>query len=333
VLVRWRKGRKASVWRMQVGKSELNPAIFHNGVEPHDAAAQRMDRRGRPCTTAALLARHGYAVGDTVELRLMDARSELAIEVAPGPLRSPSEDADGREQVQRDHSVQVPKVAPRIPKSTRTNAASWVRAYNRGTYRGRRNVELDEEGYRRFARGPARDAATLAEDVAFVGRFYGGTQEHLLPSKSWELEAAQIAAAIGEDGDAYRRRLGRLPRLVDEVPAVAAVSALITPFKTPQRSWMVWGSKVLHFLAPETFPQLDAQVEQMLGLPRGAYEEHYYVGFMDAYRQVLQQFEDGLPSLREAEERTNTAGVRVSDIKLLDKVLYAASRKRRGKKV
>ena len=316
----WGDRAEGAWWRVTVGHSSGNPAWFHQRLRPtHGQPGTFL-----PTTTAALLARHG--LGDEVHIEIDPKARQAWIPIRQGATETP--DADGRLPVARDHSLQVPALEPRITQLMLRRAPAMVRRYNKGRFLDRRNVELDAEGYRRFARGPSRDLQTLTDDLAFVGRFYGGTRVGLLPEGSWKAEAQRIATQLIEDRDTYDLLLRDCRPLTDHLPTVKTTLRLVEPFHT-SRSWMVWATKALHFLAPATFPQLDAAVEAALGLTRNRYEAHYYVGYMTAYRRALERFAEVLPELRDIDQRTRDADAPAPDLKILDKVLYELGRQGR----
>ena len=59
---------------------------------------------------------------------------------------------------------------------SRDEALSAIRAYNSGSYRGHRNVDLDRRGYALLAEGVPDNLGALIEAIRFFGEDYGGAQ-------------------------------------------------------------------------------------------------------------------------------------------------------------
>lgn len=87
-------------------------------------------------------------------------------------------------------------------------AVRAVLEYNAGSYRGRRNIDIDREAYARFAGGVPEYEDTLIALLAFAADDYGGAQGRFLPH-GYRDEAASIAVTLR-------------PRLPTDLPAPSA---------------------------------------------------------------------------------------------------------------
>lgn len=188
-----------------------------------------------------------------------------------------------------------------------------VRQYNRGSYRGRHNTELDREAYRRFAKGLSWDMAELINQITFVGKEYGGAQERFGDIRT---EAASIAANIHPILEKWSKALAEAKPLVEGIPSQATLDYFFSPFRGTKQ-WPVWASKTLHFLRPNVFPILDSNAKKALGLRN-------LVNSSFGYRQFCSSFRDFLLANTEklATVRTADSGESPTDLKLLDKILY-----------
>jgi len=316
-LVRWEMHDAPEEWWMSVGRSHNNPVYFHNTVRSTDQSRRRTSDPA--VTTASLLARAGYEVGDEVTVRVEQLGTKYVVRTSTGSATG-ARTGDGRVDLDKDRSFQIPRVRVHLPRWSETDALSMIDAYNCGQYLGRRNTDLDGEGYARLSAGLPRDVETLVDDLVFVGRNYAGARESLLPD-SLEAESRRIAAKIVEYRDGYERALRSLEPLSTRVPDLTTTEILLAPFHA-SRSWLVWGTKFLHFLAPDTFPMLDHVVERALGMRRTGYTAHHYVGFIDAVAQVLERLAPILPTLRVHDMRGRKAREPAPDLKLLDKLLW-----------
>jgi hypothetical protein len=188
-----------------------------------------------------------------------------------------------------------------------------VRQYNRGSYRGRHNTELDREAYSRFAKGLSWDMAELITQITFVGKEYGGAQERFGDIRT---EAGLIAANIHPILEQWSKAVAEAKPLVEGIPRQATLEYLFSPFRGTKQ-WPVWASKTLHFLRPDVFPILDSNAKKPLGLRN-------LVNSSFGYRQFCSTFRDFLLANSEklATARTADSGESPTDLKLLDKILY-----------
>lgn len=187
--------------------------------------------------------------------------------------------------------------------------------YNQDSYRGRRNVELDRAGYRMFESASGRsDLAMLAEFVRFAGEDYGGAQARFLDG-GYVPESERIARAMHPSFGEYFALARAQPPLTERVPTRETLARLAAPFDA-SKFWIVWASKFLHFLAPDTFPILDSRAEAALGLRRGSDPVRYYEDFSMRIRDVLVRNCGVLQQLCEHDVE------RAPVLKVLDKVLY-----------
>jgi hypothetical protein len=195
------------------------------------------------------------------------------------------------------------------------SAVQAVRDYNSGSYRGRRNLDLDRIAYDRFRNGIPDEQSALVELVRFVGEDYGGAQRRFLPH-SYREEAALIVANLRRDLGEWRDSVVTAQGLAEAVPSEEVLDRLLTPFVGTKR-WPVWASKTLHFLRPDAFPILDSSAKKALGMANLGSLPRDYARFCSAFRKSLATNEDALSAARVAD-----GGASPSDLKLLDKILY-----------
>ena len=198
---------------------------------------------------------------------------------------------------------------------TVATAVQAVRDYNRGSYRGRRNVDVDRVAYDRFRNGVPDDREGVVELVRFVGEDYGGAQRRFLPH-GYREEAALIVANLMPELDEWRDLVNAARDLAAAVTGEGVLDRLFAPFVGTKR-WPVWASKTLHFLRPTAFPILDSRAKKALGVPNMGSSPRDYVRFCSAFRDALLANQDALAAARAVDD-----GASPSDIKLLDKILY-----------
>lgn len=188
--------------------------------------------------------------------------------------------------------------------------------YNRGSYRGRSNTELDRDGYARFAAGLPAELAELTELVRFVGEDYGGAQARFFP-EGYAAESARIAAALSPIAREYEQTVKAQPPLAVAVPDEAILATLLRPLHASKR-WLVWATKFLHFLAPETFAVMDSRAEGALDFRRTGDPARDYFRFLGAVRSVMHDERETIDRLCAYDPESVTA------LKVVDKVLYEA---------
>lgn len=193
-------------------------------------------------------------------------------------------------------------------------AVRAVRAYNDGSYLGRKNVEVDRAGYERFRGGLPEDESTLVELLRFVGENYGGAQRRFLPHSHRD-EAALIVAKLRPVLDAWRAAVGAARGLSEGIPSEETLTLLLAPFAGTRR-WPVWASKTLHFLRPDAFPIYNSRARKALGMAEGTAPRDYH-RFCVAFRAALVGNREALAAARAID-----GGRSPSDLKLLDKILY-----------
>ncbi|HYL13881.1 MAG TPA: hypothetical protein VEV41_12645 [Terriglobales bacterium] len=198
---------------------------------------------------------------------------------------------------------------------TSNDAVKAVRDYNRGSYRGRMNVDLDREAYNRFRKGLSNELDELANQIAFVGEQYGGAQERFLPH-AVRVEAVLIARNLHGVIDQWLKAVTEAKPLIEDVPDEGTLKSLFSPF-TATKQWGVWASKTLHFLRPDAFPILDSNAKKPLGLRHLVGSSRDYHQFCFHLRNVLLANSDALAAARAADNLESP-----TDLKLLDKVLY-----------
>jgi hypothetical protein len=194
-------------------------------------------------------------------------------------------------------------------------AVAAVRAYNAGSYRGRRNVDVDRAAYDRFRGGLPKDERSLIECVRFVGEEYGGAQRRFLPH-GYREEAALIVARLAPDLDDWLLFVRAARPLVDESPDELSLTLLLRPFEGTMR-WPVWASKTLHFLRPDAFPILDSRAKKAIGSPSLGSSPRDYARFCSALKDLLEANAEAMAAACNVD-----GGTSPSDLKLLDKILY-----------
>jgi hypothetical protein len=195
------------------------------------------------------------------------------------------------------------------------DAARDVRDYNRGFYRGCRNVDLDREAYRRFESGLSSSLAQLIDQIAFVGEQYGGAQARFLPH-SIRMEAALIVPNLQSVVGQWVKAVTDAKPLIDETPSEGMLAFLSAPFAATKQ-WPVWASKTLHFLRPDCFPILDSNAKKALGLRNLGSSSRDYYRFSSCFRDALSTNSEALTAARIADNRESP-----TDLKLLDKILF-----------
>ena len=192
-----------------------------------------------------------------------------------------------------------------------------VRDYNDGSYRGRRNLELDKFAYDSFREGLPDAEEPLTDLVCFVGEVYGGADgRFLVPSYSYRKEAILIVKELRLVLDQWRSTVKGVRAFAEEIPNDAVLEFLFKPFVGTQR-WGVWASKTLHFLRPDAFPILDSHAKNALGLRMLASSPYGYKRFCLAFRDALAANDQALAAARDID-----GGASPTDLKLFDKILY-----------
>ena|SRR2546422_551549 len=194
-------------------------------------------------------------------------------------------------------------------------AVRAVRAYNRGRYRGRLNVDIDRDGYERFRHGLSADTAALIEQLRFVGEDYGGAQARFIPH-GYHDEAALMVTRLAPGRQELSTIVNGLPPLSAAAPNPGVLARLFAPFVVTKR-WGVWASKTLHFLRPASFPVLDSRAKKALGVASLGSSAADYHRFCLRFREALSDNVQALLAARTADD-----GESPSDLKLLDKILY-----------
>jgi hypothetical protein len=198
---------------------------------------------------------------------------------------------------------------------TLETAIRAVKAYNSGSYRGRKNVNLDLQVRQSFAAGLAPTLEGIIAQVRLIGEDYGGVAGF---PKALTL-APDVAAEIHRDRKSYTALITAAPPLMQAHSSVDTVTHLLQPFTRPlygKRNWHVWASKFLHFLNPDAFPILDSRVARFFGL-WGSNSAAKYVELLRRFRTFAITHQSWLESLRIAD-----GGHAWSDTKLWDKVCY-----------
>ena len=194
-------------------------------------------------------------------------------------------------------------------------AASAVRAYNAGSYRGRRNIDVDRAAYDRFRSGLPTDERMLIDCIRFVGEDYGGAQARFLPH-GYREEAALIVARFKPCLEDWTLFVNSARPLADEPPDEVRMTVLLRPFEGTKR-WPVWATKTMHFIRPDAFPILDSRARKAIGLANLGGTPRDYVRYCSTVRDILGGNHEALDAARRADESASP-----SDLKLLDKILY-----------
>ena len=195
------------------------------------------------------------------------------------------------------------------------DAVQAIRDYNAGSYRGRPNIELDSEAYKTFRNGLSNDLEQLIDQIAFVGKEYGGAQERFLPT-GIRTEAALIANNVHRVIGQWLNAVTNAKPLIEEVPDESTLGFVFSPFAAT-KSWGVWASKTLHFLRPDAFPILDSNAKKVLGLKTLGGSSRDYHHFCSCFRDALLANCESL-----AAARIEDSGESPTDLKLMDKILY-----------
>ena len=212
-------------------------------------------------------------------------------------------------------STAPPIIQPGGLRLNRQTAINAVRDYNADYYKGRRNVDLDRDGYQRFRAGLPDDELMLIDMVRFVGEDYGGAQRRFLPH-GYRDEAALIVAKLRPVLDEWRTAVAVVRPLAEEPPDKATLVFLFSPFRGT-KCWPVWASKTLHFLRPDAFPIFDSRAKKALGMATLGSTPADYHRFCCAFRDALVANRDALAAARDID-----GGESPSDVKLLDKILF-----------
>jgi hypothetical protein len=130
-------------------------------------------------------------------------------------------------------------------------AVQAVRNYNRDSYRGQKNIDVDRIAYDRFRHGIPDEQDAMVELIRFVGEDYGGAQRRFLPH-GYREEAALIVANLLPQLGEWRGAVTTARRLTEAVPNESVLDRLFAPFVGTKR-WPVWATKTLHFLRPDAF--------------------------------------------------------------------------------
>jgi len=194
-------------------------------------------------------------------------------------------------------------------------AIQAIREYNAGCYKGRRNIDLDHEGYELFQGGLSDDENEQVEQLRFVAEEYGAVQQRFLPHSIVD-EARLVAKNLAPILDEWGAKVAQSRPLRYHSPDEGVLELLLRPFTATKR-WPVWAAKVLHFLRPDVFPILDSRAECALGISPASNPVSRYARFCSTFREVLLANEHALACAREVDK-----GNSPSDLKLLDKILF-----------
>ena len=194
-------------------------------------------------------------------------------------------------------------------------AARAVREYNAGTYRGCKNVDVDQAAYDRFRNGLPENEDDLIDAIRFVGEDYGGAQLRFLPH-GYREEAALIVGQLLPARARWVKAIKSSAPLRDAAPPEYSLAFVLAPFVGTKR-WPVWGTKTMHFIRPDVYPILDSRAKKALGMASLGSTPRDYHRFCMEIRRTLLENDAALASAREAD-----GGLAPSDLKLLDKILY-----------
>lgn len=187
--------------------------------------------------------------------------------------------------------------------------------YNQGTYRGRRNLELDKAGYRLFRKvSPTDGLSDVIALVRFIGQSYGGAQARSTPG-GYEAESTRIAQSLLPTLENYLKLARNQTSLMQRAPETQTLAHLLRPFDA-SKFWIVWASKFLHFLNPSTFPILDSRAEAALGFRRSGDHVRDYAKFCARIQEVVIANTEVLDRLQHYDPHSPSV------LKVLDKILF-----------
>lgn len=300
------RGRETRVDAM-IGRSRNTPTYFLARAQKDGAAVKLGDE----------LNELGYSEKDEVVLEPTGDGRGFAIRPSGKARESAPLLA-----VKEHHDVVPTLAARRQPQWSQDELRVLVDEYDRGEWRGKGNVALDREAYRLFEHGLEVDDARLVDMLFHVGANYGGA---FVPDGDVRLQAQRLATAVRADRHKLIPVLKRQASLIDRVPLVADVVALLAPFRS-DKTRFVWGAKFLHFLCPETFPIIDRTIEYALGHRQrlGNYAG-YLVAFCGLVRDVALANLASLTAVR----RQGREFAEPSILKVLDKALWVLGNRER----
>lgn len=215
------------------------------------------------------------------------------------------------EETQVTHSTNRHAI-PHIPPSVAVRA---LETYNRGSYRGQLNVEVDRRAYERFRHGLSTEPDELADQLCFVAREYGGAQRRFLPH-DYPDEARLVVERLRPDLGRWTTIVSSARPLADAIPEAETLAFLFDRFAGSKR-WPVWTSKTLHFLIPDAFPILDSRVKRALGRGSMGSTPRDYHRFCGLIRETLLANREAI-----AAARAVAGTLAPSDVKLLDNILF-----------
>ena len=201
-------------------------------------------------------------------------------------------------------------------------ALSAIRSYNKGTYgrSDRLNIDIDNEGKVLFKSGLSSNRERLTQQIAWVGKDYGGSAHTIarsvLPSK--------IADTILENFTSYTSLINKQQPLHVAIPSTTDIQVLYHPFKqrvqTKKRTlenWMVWATKVWHFINPEAFQIMDSRAKKFYQINTSSDIVAQYLQLQVNARSLILKNQGWLQQMKSVDE-----GLSWSDLKLWDKVAY-----------
>jgi len=163
-----------------------------------------------------------------------------------------------------------------------------------------------------FDGGLARDLPTLARQLLFIGKDFGGAK--VIPFD-------QVSAAIAERilaADGYHAALAAQPSMEAGPLPSTVVRDLMAPFLNlpptlgKKRNFAIWASKLLHFARLDTFPVLDSATRTALGLPAAITLPNY----VERYRPTFLAALGALHAAADADPYSRTV------LRRFDKILY-----------
>jgi hypothetical protein len=291
--------RHGQAIEIDLGRALISGIVKTSGGSPWLAPALGSSNAAITATLRGAGFEHGMDVSATA--RALDASAESSGSVKTVPA----------------HTMVRAPVRSQSRCDLRIDSKDAVQAicdYNRGFYRGRRNIDLDREAYDRFRNGLSNDLQQLINQLAFVGEQYGGAQERFLPHDI-PTEAGLIAPNLHRVISQWLKTVTDAKPLIGEVPNESTLAFLFSPF-TATKQWGVWASKTLHFLRPDVFPILDSNAKKPLRLNCGSSSRDYH-RFCSCLREVLQANAEALAAARAADISESS-----TDLKLLDKILF-----------
>ncbi len=226
-------------------------------------------------------------------------------------------------------------MAKRYDEISSADAEQAIRDYNEGIYSrtGKRNVDIDAEGRDIFNNGIGTTKEEIRRQIYWIKRDYGGVVGEV-PQEDY----THLVDVIYGNLPSYKKAL-YMYMDINDLLVNKVWNILFDPFqskKVVSKKYLVWSTKFLHFLNPETFPILDWNAARFYGLIRirnNAHVSKYgkkslnkedYILCVSVIREIL----SGGLNWFDYNKLCRVDGRHYqSDIKLIDKIAYQLGRK------